>query len=121
MEKYITFGRNNTPNPIVSESLRTEAHVKKCQFNSDLYLGSTGLEVLALQKFLNDSPDTRIAESGIGSRGQETDYFGALTFNAVFAYQAKYAQEILAPLGLTNPTGYWGEATRKYAHTQIGC
>ncbi|MBF05587.1 hypothetical protein CL644_02670 [bacterium] len=92
-----------------------------CPFTKDLTIGSQDEQVVALQKFLNSYTATRVSESGIGSPGKETDYFGILTFNAVFAFQEQYANEILIPLGIASPTGYWGEATRAYAHTLLGC
>ena len=40
-------------------------------------------------------------------------YFGLVTREAVKAFQEKYANEILAPWGLTKGTGYVGPYTRK--------
>ncbi|MBI2097897.1 MAG: PKD domain-containing protein [Candidatus Vogelbacteria bacterium] len=40
---------------------------------------------------------------------------------AVSVFQLKYKNEILAPLGLTNPTGYVGPATRKKLNQLYGC
>ena len=111
----VTFGGEGTFDRDVNP--RAQA----CPFTKDLTMGSQDKEVVALQKFLNSYTETRVAGSGIGSLGNETDYFGRLTFNAVFAFQAQYASEILTPLGIANPTGYWGEATRAYAHTLLGC
>lgn len=81
-------------------------------FNRDLTLGSTGLDVMSLQIFLNRDLDTRLAVSGAGSPGQETKYFGSITKNAVIRFQEKYASEILTPLGLSRGTGYFGASTR---------
>ncbi|QSH39401.1 peptidoglycan-binding protein [Candidatus Kaiserbacteria bacterium] len=111
----VTFGNEGTFDRNIASS------TNKCPFTKGLTIGSQDEEVVALQKFLNSYPETRVAQSGIGSPGNETDYFGILTFNAVFAFQAQYADEILAPIGIENPTGYWGEATRTYAHTLLGC
>ena len=117
----VTFGRSSNTGFGVGTNPLVESTIEKCPFTLDLNSGSQGLEVLMLQKFLNGSPETLVASVGVGSIGNETDYFGSLTFNAVFAFQAKYAAEILTPLGLVNPTGYWGSATRKYANTLSGC
>ena len=81
-------------------------------FASNLGLGSSGIDVVALQQTLNSSPDTAVASSGPGSPGQETAYFGALTLDAVNRFQAKYRAEILTPNGLTAPTGLVGPSTR---------
>lgn len=57
---------------------------------AQLKLGSVGPEVLILQKKLNQSPDTEVASTGLGSKGNETDRFGALTKEAVIKFQLKY-------------------------------
>lgn len=74
--------------------------------------GSTGFDVLRLQQFLNASADTRLAVSGAGSPGMETQYYGPITANAVSRFQVKYRADILTPLGLVNPTGYFGPSSR---------
>jgi len=98
-----------TPSTTVSEGCEL--------FAQNLALGARGEEVVALQRFLNRFPQTRIAVEGPGSPGAETDYFGSLTHAAVVAFQAQFANEILVPVGLSTPTGYWGLQTRTYART----
>lgn len=78
----------------------------------NLSLGSSGEQVVMLQKMLNQDAGTRIALSGPGSPGQETSYFGLLTRAAVVRFQEKYASEILAPARLSSGTGYVGLYTR---------
>lgn len=82
-----------------------------------LGVGSTGSDVYALQRFLNGSADTRLAMTGAGSPGQETQYYGPITANAVSRFQAKYRAEVLTPLGLVSPTGYFGPSSRSKANT----
>ncbi len=69
----------------------------------DLELGTTGEDVRALQQLLNAN-GFPLAASGVGSPGNETDYFGTLTQAAVAAYQAA---NNVAPTA-----GYFGTLTR---------
>lgn len=80
-------------------------------FTRPLRLGLFGEDVRELQKILNTDPSTRIQESGLGSPGQETAYFGALTSAAVVRFQEKYRKEILVPNGLSAGTGFVGVST----------
>lgn len=79
----------------------------------DLRMGATHPDVVLLQRLLNQDPDTRVAATGAGSSGMETQYFGAKTLDAVKRFQAKHRAEVLAPAGLTEPTGFVGPLTRK--------
>ncbi|MFA6339094.1 MAG: hypothetical protein WCW87_03505 [Candidatus Paceibacterota bacterium] len=81
--------------------------------SKDLQKGVDDDEVAILQKFLNLDPDTVVANSGDGSLGSETSYFGNLTKNAVIRFQNKYASDVLTPLGLSSGTGFVGEKTRQ--------
>lgn len=80
-------------------------------FTSSMGQGATGAEVMTLQKFLNMDAETRVAVSGAGSPGMETQYYGPATAAAVSKFQVKYRAEVLTPLGLVNPTGYWGNSS----------
>lgn len=71
---------------------------------SPLSLGSVGPEVKALQVLLNSDWQTRVASSGDGSPGQETDYFGPKTRLALIKFQQKY--------GINNEIGRAGSKTR---------
>src|SRR3989344_9039734 len=77
-------------------------------FIRNLSFGSRGEDVLQLQKTLNKNPETQIAETGLGSPGQETSYFGYLTKNAIIKLQNKFKSEILDPIGLSQGTGFVG-------------
>ncbi len=72
-----------------------------------------GKEVFYMQIILNADPQTRLAESGIGSPGKEVKRFGNITKNAVKKFQEKYKEEILHPWGITEPTGIAAIQTQK--------
>src|SRR3989344_5377948 len=76
-------------------------------FTQNLTIGSTGSEVMGLQKFLNSIDGTQVATAGAGSPGNETSYFGGLTRAAVSKFQQKY--------GITPTAGYWGPISRAKA------
>lgn len=82
------------------------------KFTANLSLGSTGAQVIALQKILNRDERTQVTNIGPGSAGNETNYFGTLTKAAVIQFQEKYSSEVLTPAGLTKGNGYVGSYTR---------
>lgn len=82
-------------------------------FTLDMTFGVTDPQVRLLQQFLNRDSVTRVAFTGAGSPGLETDYFGPRTIDAVRRFQVFHKAEILDPLGLIFPTGYVGGATRQ--------
>ncbi len=82
-------------------------------FARALYAGMRGEDVRALQRFLNTDAETRIADAGAGSPGNETDYFGPATKDALVKFQEKYRAEILVPVRLRSGTGFFGVKTRE--------
>jgi|GEM_PF-683294 hypothetical protein len=66
-------------------------------------IGNDTGQVMKLQEFLNDEMGTLLPITGI---------FGPLTEAAVKAFQGKYKDQILTPLGLTTPTGIVLSATQ---------
>lgn len=72
-------------------------------FANDLELGIRNNEVKELQKFLNNSGFI-LAEAGPGSPGNETEYFGELTKQALMEFQKEK--------GIEPALGYFGPLTR---------
>jgi predicted NUDIX family NTP pyrophosphohydrolase len=85
-------------------------------FTRNLKKGDVDSDVKKLQELLN-SKGFVVSQSGPGSSGYETNYFGAKTETAVKLFQEAHVVEILAPLGLASGTGYFGTATRQYANS----
>ena len=71
----------------------------------DLSVGSKGINVQSLQRFLNDN-GFKIAASGAGSPGHETTLFGYATRAALLKFQSAH--------GIVPATGYFGAKTRAY-------
>jgi hypothetical protein len=69
----------------------------------DLYYGLVGQDVEMLQRFLNSS-GFKLAQSGPGSPGQETNLFGSLTRSALAKIQAAHS--------IFPTAGYFGPITR---------
>ncbi|MBI4130667.1 hypothetical protein HY468_05090 [Candidatus Roizmanbacteria bacterium] len=95
----------------------TTASVCPYTWSRNLTVGSSGDDVMKLQKFLNASADTQVAASGAGSAGNETSTFGPATKGAVVKFQNKYASETLSPIGLSAGTGYFGALSRAKANS----
>jgi hypothetical protein len=89
-------------------------------FEKNLEIGDVLIDVKYLQIVLNSDPITKLAESGVGSPGNETNYFGPLIKSAVIKFQEKYADKILASWGLTSGTGYVGSTTRDKLNELLG-
>jgi hypothetical protein len=84
----------------------------------DLNVGATGADVMKLQQFLNADADTRVAATGAGSVGAETEYYGPATAAAVSKFQVANRAAVLSPANLVNPTGYFGPSSRAAANAQ---
>jgi len=75
------------------------------QFTRDLKLGSTGEDVRQLQKFLNQN-GYKISNTGAGSPGNETTYFGSATQSALIKFQSAN--------NISPASGYFGPITRSF-------
>ncbi len=100
-----------------SDDSSSAAGVCPFTWTRDLSTGSTGADVKALQQFLNANADTRVAATGAGSMGMETETFGPMTAAAVSKFQVMHRADVLTPAGLVNPTGYFGPGTRAKANS----
>jgi putative peptidoglycan binding protein len=77
-------------------------------FGQNHQLHDQGSDILALQEFLN-AHGFAVAASGSGSPGEETDFFGMKTYQALIKFQA--ANHLPA-------TGYFGPLTRGILNQQ---
>ncbi len=100
-------------NQILGKTFVERSICEGVSFSRNLRFGSFGKDVKCLQYILNQDPKTKLANSGPGSPGNETFFFGPKTFDAVIRFQEKYKKEILAPWGLEKGTGFVGPTTRK--------
>ncbi len=80
-------------------------------FNTNLRIGDSNPEVLALQTALQKE----------GLLNQTTKEFDEETASAVVGLQEKYASEILTPWGLKHGTGFVGAATRTKLNNLYRC
>ena len=76
----------------------------KLEILRNLTAGNSGDDIKSLQELL--------LKEGVYQEGLITGFFGNLTKQAVIRFQEKYADEILAPNGLTSGTGFVGPSTR---------
>ncbi|TSD06308.1 MAG: cell wall surface anchor family protein [Parcubacteria group bacterium Greene0714_7] len=94
------------------------ATTAKYRFTRTLRARSNGEDVQELQKFLNANGFT-VATKGPGSPGNESDYFGPLTYNALVKFQEAHRDEILTPAGLKKGTGIFGAFTRGFVNLLV--
>ena len=86
-------------------------------FTAGLAIGSQNSNVLCLQSLLNQSSDTQVASSGVGSVGNETNYYGNLTVAAVGKFQMK---KELVSSSADPGYGYVGPKTRAQLNSLLG-
>ncbi len=94
-------GTNSNFTPIVAPPVF--AAPSPMMFTRNMWRGMRGNDVKKLQELFNSNPELRIAELGLGSPGNETNYYGFLTMLAVQNFQCKY--KIICS-GSSDGTGY---------------
>ena len=88
-------------------------------FTQNHKMGQTGGDIMNIQKYMNAN-GFAVSATGAGSPGNETSYFGSRTKAAVVAWQNANAAAVLAPVGLSAGTGYWGSSSRAFANANCG-
>jgi peptidoglycan hydrolase-like protein with peptidoglycan-binding domain len=101
-----------------NSNITTQPNVKIPQFTKDLKLASSDPEIANLQRFLN-SKGFVIASVGAGSFGNETQFFGPATKNALTRFQNTNSTDILKTKGLYEGNGVFDQATRIYINSII--
>ncbi|MES3031072.1 MAG: Ig-like domain-containing protein [Patescibacteria group bacterium] len=97
-----TVAPATTPSVVPTKTLTTGASITTVTQN--LAYGSRGNDVKILQQFLNANGFT-ISSSGVGSPGNETDFFGYGTQDALIKFQTYYK--------ISPPGGFFGPLTRE--------
>lgn len=88
--------------------------VARCPyFLTALTKGTVHPEVRLLQSFL--------MHYGFLLQEEVSNVFDDRTFNAVKSFQLAYADAILAPWGMSQPSGWWYITTRKKANELVDC
>lgn len=100
------------PYPIEPGGWNPNAYPASYTFTRNLSLGMTHAEVLLLQQYLNNNGYI-VSVTGVGSKGNETNYFGNRTREALIKYQTAHAKN----LGIIKGTGYFGPATRAFINS----
>jgi hypothetical protein len=95
-----SVGSEPTPAPTPTPTLPSAPVL----FTQNLKLGMTSNDVLRLQQFLN-THGFPVSLSGVGSKGNETRYFGPATFKALVKFQKAY--------GIQPTSGFFGPISRE--------
>ncbi|HVV15346.1 MAG TPA: peptidoglycan-binding protein [Candidatus Paceibacterota bacterium] len=95
-------GNNNSGGLVLGASTDAPADAQVCStplLTTYMRMGmaNSPAEVMKLQTFLNGEMNSGLPVTG---------FFGTMTEDAVKAFQLKYTSDILAPWGITQPTGY---------------
>ncbi len=102
----------------IVENANSNASSVTCyEFKNNLFYGSRGDDVLALQNILKKEG----FESFITKRKDKDGVFGLGTYYALKAFQEKYKDEILTPYRLKYSTGNAGPSTLKKLNSLYMC
>ena len=96
----------------IPKTFLDQVKIMPYRFSKELSVGTTHPDVKELQKMLNAHPDTMIALEGAGSPGEETNYFGMKTRDALKKWQTKK--------GISPQSGYFGPLSIRKANERIG-
>lgn len=94
----------------IPEKLLEETKKAPYKFIFELQAGQMNLAVMELQKLLNENPHTAVSLDGAGSLGNETNFFGTATLNALKKWQMQKG---------IPATGYFGQLSIKKANERI--
>jgi hypothetical protein len=92
--------------------------ISTTKFTRNLGYGMKGLDVRALQQFLNQHGYI-VAKNGIGSPGKESDYFGFGTMVALKKFQLDHAITLYGRPVSSSSVGGFGNITRRYVNGLI--
>lgn len=98
--------------PTIPTTGSTNTTAGSCtRITSTLRMGDSGSEVVLLTG--------ELVKEGLLSQPKST--FDTQVYNAVIAYQEKYASSILSPVGLTRGSGFVGPSTITFINSKITC
>jgi hypothetical protein len=117
----VRAGTSSAGIPAASTSTATAhtAHTTASHFAHNLQFLDREADVRQLQEFLN-THGARVTDAGGGAPGNETNFFGLLTYAALVRFQNAHPAQILAPLNLSKGTGFFGAVTRQYVNSLVG-
>lgn len=115
MQQYPTLFPTGTTSPVATATSSALSGARYV-FQRPLQYRDRGEDVRQLQIYLNTHGATLVSE-GAGSPGLETDFFGALSYDALVRFQEMHAEVILKPLGLSKGTGFFGTATAGFVNS----
>ncbi|HEY1037554.1 MAG TPA: Ig-like domain-containing protein [Candidatus Paceibacterota bacterium] len=117
----LSFWNISAPTGYVYISTQKAINRKYCErtkklecpyFGTHQKLGDISPEVSKIKLFLNRTQGESL---GVGQS------FDSALEAAVKRFQARFASKVLAPWGLSQPTGNWYQSTRKAAEDVLGC
>jgi len=114
--QYAVYVKFYTQHGVASNVVSTRVNlISSFQFSKDLKLGMSDNQVIALQQFLNQN-GYKLANGGVGSPGNETNFFGSLTSNALAKFQEANQGKAV---GMINEKGFLGPITRQYINNLL--